>query len=134
MAYDANLFLLGTASNQVTSFSTNSLATASGVTSLGTNRVFHADLRITGTIDGTTGTVNVAICESASATTNYNTVAAFPPQTSVMTNPNGFGSGPVSITFRTTKPFVRVAVTLSSTAAVTGLSVLVRPTGEAAIP
>jgi hypothetical protein len=134
MAYDANLYITGTASNPEVSFATNSAAGAAGVTNLRTNAVYHADLRIVGTIDGTTGTVSVSIQESTSATTGYNTVAAFPPQTSVMTNANGFGSGPVSVTFRVTKPFTRVGVTLSSTAAVTGLSVRVRPTGEPALP
>lgn len=135
MAYDNLLYITGTASAQGATYATNSLATAAGITALGTNRVYHADLRVTGTIDGTTGTATIAFCQSTAATTGYETIAAFPAISTVHTGgTSGTRSGPVSITFRVTKPFVRLAVTLSSTAAISGVEVKLRPTGEPAIP
>lgn len=137
MAYDANLYLTGTASNPVVTLSTNSLATAAGVTSLKTDQIYHADLRVYGTNAGTQATLQVAIEESASATTGYRTIAAFPLQTAGITTGGQVelgGNNSLAVTFRVTKQYVRYTATLSSTASFQGVSVRVRPVDAAALP
>lgn len=132
MPYDDLLILSGTSGSQGTTLSTN----VNGATVfVGRNRVFHADMRVTGTIDGTTGNLTMAIVEQSTSTgTAFQTIARFAAQTTVMqATTTAPAAAPNSVTFRTTRDYIRFSATLSSTAAASGVEIKLRPSGEPAI-
>jgi hypothetical protein len=133
MAYDNNLILEGSSTNDVVDISTNGNGTQ--MPEVGANRVFHADLRVAGTVGGTTPSLTYAIQESTTAAgTAWTTVGTFPAVTASMVLTTNVNTGPVSITFRTTKKFIRRTATVSATATFGSVSCRLRPTGEPAIP
>lgn len=133
MAYDSVLILDGDATSDVVNITTS--ANGTQMPAVGANRVFHADLRISGTVAGTSPSLTVAIQESTTAAgTAWTTVAAFAAQTASMTVTTNVSTGPASITFRTTKEYIRLTKTVSTTCTFGGVSVRLRPTGESAIP
>lgn len=135
MPYDSLLVLTGTAGSEKTTMTTN----VNGATVfVGRNRVFHADARVSGTIGGTTGTLTLAIVEqTTSSGTTFQTVARFPDITSSMGGTTIMAANEqaiASITFRTTRDYIRFSATLSSTASASDVEIRLRPTGEPAIP
>jgi hypothetical protein len=131
MPYDTLLLMSGTSGAEGTTLTTN----ANGATVyVGKNRVVHADLRATGTIGGTTGTLTLAIVEqSTSSGTVFQTCGVFPNLTSVMVGTTVMAANevaPSTITFRTTRDWLRFSATLSSTASASGIEVRLRPSGE----
>ena len=131
MAYDALLQLTGTSGNPLETVATSAAGTAVFV---GANRLCHADRRIATTVTGTSPTLTVSIQGSTAATTGFSTIVAFPQQTTAMTGEPG--TGPITVSFRTgSTPYIRVDKTAGGTSpSFQGVSVLLRPTGEPAVP
>ena len=133
MAYDVNLILDGSSTSDVVDITTSAAATqyANG----GANRVLHADLRVAGTAGGTNPSLTVILQEGTTANAStWSTIIAFAAQTASMDATNDVSSGPASVTFRTSKAYIRITKTVSSTATFGSVSVRLRPTGEPATP
>lgn len=131
MAYDANLLLFGTVGAETTVITT---ATNSAVVLVGRNRIVNVDARVDGTAGGTSPSLALVVQEGTTASgTAFTTVGTVPAITASMVSTTGGGTGPTTATFRTTKDYVRVVATPSTTSTFSGVEVRLRPTGEPAI-
>src|SRR6266511_3353692 len=131
MAYDDTLRLTGTSGNPVETVTTSAAGTSVYV---GANRLCHADLRIANTSSGTSPALTITIQGSTAATTGFAAIVAFPQQTTAMTGEPG--TGPITVSFRTgSTPYIRIDKTVGGTSpSFSGVSVLLRPNGEPAVP
>ncbi len=121
MAYEAAIWLTGTTTNPLTTMSTTDV-TRAGV-ALSPNRLYIAELRIGGTVTGTTPTMDVVIgCGSTAAILSTGqSLGAFPQatQSNVTLAPEtatGAARAAVQrLAFRVSedKPFVRAQITMS---------------------